>query len=241
MPGMLIWRVSAEWASASPRPRWCARVIAGNIAFFSATRVAIRNGGVYSQVSYFRNGKIASNLIPYGKPNLIVGIDALEAVRGLDPKNIHEWEAPQFTTAILNTEKTPTILTLLGRDDFDPSDSGGHHRCYTNPEKYFSFNVSHLSEKYFGANFCEHFASGSLISRGCSQAGKLSSGPSSKPRDPPQRKTQRCFSLDASWSLIHPLSARTDIRPLSRFGGSQGQLSLAFPSAHVAPPMPIVT
>ena len=97
-----------------------------------------------------QNGKTASNLIPYGKADLILGIDVLEAVRGIDPKNIQRVGSPNYTTAILNTEKTPTILTLLGRDDFDPVELETTIRCYTKRDKYFGFNLSRLSEKYFG-------------------------------------------------------------------------------------------
>ncbi len=121
------------------------------VLFCDKKGLAIRNGGIYSQILYFRNGKIASNVIPYGKADLILGIDVLEAVRGIDPDNIQRVGSPSHTTAVLNTEKTPTILTLLGKDDFDPADLEATIQCYTRNDKYFGFNLSHLSEKYFGS------------------------------------------------------------------------------------------
>jgi len=120
------------------------------VLFCDKKGLAIRNGGVYSQVSYFKNGKIASNLIPYGKADLILGIDVLEAVRGINPGSNQRVGSPSCTTAILNTEKTPTILTLLGKEDFDPTDLETTIQCYTKRDKYFGFNLSRLSEKYFG-------------------------------------------------------------------------------------------
>jgi len=121
------------------------------VLFCDKKGLAIRNGGVYSQISYFQNGKVASNIIPYGKANLILGIDVLEAIRGIDPENIQRIGSPGYTTAVLNTEKTPTILTLLGKDDFDPAELEITLQCYTNRERYFGHNFSRLSEKYFGS------------------------------------------------------------------------------------------
>lgn len=113
--------------------------------------LAIRNGGIHSQILYLRDGKPSSNLIPYGKADLILGIDILEAVRGMDPAGTQRIGSPTHTTAVLNTEKTPTILTLLGRDDFDPGDLETTLQCYTRREGHLAFNASHLSEKYFGS------------------------------------------------------------------------------------------
>lgn len=121
-----------------------------HVLFCDKKGLAIRNGGVYSQILYLRNGKIASNQIPYGKANLILGIDVLEAVRGLDPGNNQRIGSPSHTAVVLNTEKTPTILTLLGKDDFDPADLEVSIQCYTQRDRYFGFNLSRLSEKYFG-------------------------------------------------------------------------------------------
>ena len=42
--------------------------------------------------------------------------------RALDPAIQQRIGRPDKTAAIVNTEKTPTILTLLGQDDFNPRD-----------------------------------------------------------------------------------------------------------------------
>src|SRR5207247_4096774 len=103
----------------------------------------------YSHLVFQSNGRFSSNIIPYGKADLILGVDILEAVRAIDPA-IHQRIGSSKTSVILNTEKTPTILTLLGRDDFDPAQLETVIRRYTNPAGYFSANLSHTSEKFFG-------------------------------------------------------------------------------------------
>lgn len=121
------------------------------VLFCDKKGLAIRNGGVHSQITYLREGHFSSNIIPYGKADLILGIDILEAVRGIDPHNTQRVANPSTTSAILNTEKTPTIPTLLGKDDFDPAELETVMQCYTRRDSYFGFNLSHLSEKYFGS------------------------------------------------------------------------------------------
>lgn len=121
------------------------------VLFCDKKGLAIRNGGVYSQISFYRNGAIASNVIPFGKADLILGVDILEAARGMDPRGNQRVASPERTAAVINTEKTPTILTLLGREDFDPAELEETIRCYTRREDYFGHNLSRLSEKYFGS------------------------------------------------------------------------------------------
>jgi len=58
--------------------------------------------------------------IPYGKANLLLGVDILEAARAIDPREQFRIASPQHTAAVLNLHKQPTVLTLLGRSDFDP-------------------------------------------------------------------------------------------------------------------------
>jgi indolepyruvate ferredoxin oxidoreductase len=121
------------------------------IIFCDKNGLAIRNGGVYSYITYLKEGKNhTSALIPYGKADLILGIDPLEAARGLDPKINQRVGSPHRTGAILNTHKTPTIYTLLGKADFCVSTVEQTVQQYTHPDRYFSFNISEISEKYFG-------------------------------------------------------------------------------------------
>ena len=88
------------------------------VVFSDKNGLAIRNGGVYSHITFLQPGcNHVSPIIPYGKADLMLGIDILEAARGLDPKGNLRVGGPR-TRAIVNRQKTPTIHTLLGTDDF---------------------------------------------------------------------------------------------------------------------------
>jgi len=122
-----------------------------NVMFAEKNGLAIRNGGVYSLVTFLKPGQNHSSQISsYGKADALLGIDILEATRSLDPKGHTRIASPDYTTAVINTEKTPTIMTLLGREDFDVSSLEKIIRRYTKPSTYFSFNVSQFAEKIFG-------------------------------------------------------------------------------------------
>ena len=153
-----------------------------HVQFLDKKGLAIRNGGVYSQIVFSRmqgdeaaaplphsrgesrsesradsagaqrpglagNGGFTTATIPYGKADLLLGVDLLEATRAIDPKHPYRVASPDMTCAVVNTAKTPTILTLMGRDDFDPSDLEQTLRTYTRDECYFGFNVGDLCER----------------------------------------------------------------------------------------------
>jgi indolepyruvate ferredoxin oxidoreductase len=121
-----------------------------DILFSDKNGLAIRNGGVYSHITFLQPGQNHSSpIIPYGKADLMLGIDILEATRGLDPKgNLRVGGAR--TRAIINRQKTPTIHTLLGTDDFCVETLESTLRKYTDATRYFSADVSQLSERMFG-------------------------------------------------------------------------------------------
>jgi indolepyruvate ferredoxin oxidoreductase len=120
------------------------------VVFSDKNGLAIRNGGVYSHITFLQPGcNHTSPIIPYGKADLMLGIDILEAVRGLDPKgNLRV--GGRRTRAIVNRQKTPTVHTLLGTDDFCIETLEATLRRYTDATRYFSADVSHLSERVFG-------------------------------------------------------------------------------------------
>jgi indolepyruvate ferredoxin oxidoreductase len=120
------------------------------VVFSDKNGLAIRNGGVYSHITFLKPGcNHVSPIIPYGKADLMLGIDILEAARGLDPKGNLRVGGPR-TRAIVNRQKTPTIHTLLGTDDFCVETLEAALRRYTDREAYFSADVSQLSERIFG-------------------------------------------------------------------------------------------
>jgi indolepyruvate ferredoxin oxidoreductase len=81
---------------------------------------------------------------------LLLGIDPLEAVRSLSPKGNLRVGSPQHTVAVVNAYKTPTILTLLGKDDFNIAELEDTLRRYTKADEYFGLNVAGISEYFFG-------------------------------------------------------------------------------------------
>jgi indolepyruvate ferredoxin oxidoreductase len=121
-----------------------------SVVFSDKNGLAIRNGGVYSHITLLKPGcNHVSPIIPYGKADLMLGIDILEAARGLDPAgNLRV--GGRMTRAIINRQKTPTINTLLGTDDFCVETLEETLRKNTDAGGYFSADVSQLSERVFG-------------------------------------------------------------------------------------------
>ena len=120
------------------------------VVFSDRNGLAIRNGGVYSHITFLQPGKNHSSpIIPYGNADLMLGIDILEAARGIDPKGNLRVAGPK-TRAIINRQKTPTINTLLGTDDFCVETLEEALRKNTDTTAYFSADVSQLSERVFG-------------------------------------------------------------------------------------------
>ncbi len=140
-----------------------------HVQFLDKKGLAIRNGGVFSQLVYTRMDPSAragaveqrpgasgcgpsvalctTPVIPYGKADLILGVDLLEATRSIDPRHPHRVASPDRTAAVVNTAKTPTILTLMGRENFSVDSLEGALRRYTHRGHYFGFNVGDLCER----------------------------------------------------------------------------------------------
>jgi len=121
-----------------------------HVLFCDKKGLAIRNGGVFSQITFAKDARHVSNIIPYGKADLLLGIDPLEATRSLSPNSNLRVGSPDHTVAVVNAYKTPTILTLLGKDDFNVADLEDMLRRYTKSNEYFGLNVAGISEYFFG-------------------------------------------------------------------------------------------
>ncbi|MEX0886680.1 MAG: DUF6537 domain-containing protein [Phycisphaeraceae bacterium] len=142
------------------------------VQFLDKKGLAIRNGGVFSQLVYsrgqgadgslqsaesnghgrspkseIRNSKFTTPLIPYGKADLLLGVDILEAVRAIDPQHPYRVASAGHTTAVVNTAKTPTILSLMGREDFTVDELERSLREHTVAGNYTAFNVGDLCER----------------------------------------------------------------------------------------------
>ena len=120
-----------------------------DVTFCDRKGLAIRNGGVYTHIAYTQPGVHASPMIPYGKADLLLGLDILEAVRGITPRSLFRVASPDRTAAVVNTAKTETITTLIGKDDFDPDTLEETLQAHTKPEAYFGIDLFTVSEQLF--------------------------------------------------------------------------------------------
>ncbi|CAB4244087.1 Indolepyruvate ferredoxin oxidoreductase [Methylacidimicrobium sp. AP8] len=121
------------------------------VLFCDRNGLAIRNGAVYSHLVYQRQGAPPTTAIPlYGDVDVVLGLDPLETARALDGSGRLRIGSPDRTGVILNTAKTPTVLTLLGRDDFCVRELEEKIRQATDPHRFFRCEVSALAEQVFG-------------------------------------------------------------------------------------------
>ena len=121
-----------------------------DVTFCDRKGLAIRNGGVYTHIVYTQPGIHASPMIPYGKADLLLGLDILEAVRGITPRSLFRVASPDRTAAVVNTAKTETITTLIGKDDFDPDTLEKTLQTHTKSDAYFGIDLFTISEQLFG-------------------------------------------------------------------------------------------
>ena len=121
-----------------------------DVTFCDRKGLAIRNGGVYTHIAYTQPSVHASPMIPYGKADLLLGLDILEAVRGITPRSLFRVASPDRTAAVVNTAKTETITTLIGKDDFDPDTLEETLQTHTKSDAYFGIDLFIVSEQLFG-------------------------------------------------------------------------------------------
>ena len=121
-----------------------------DVTFCDRKGLAIRNGGVYTHIAYTQPDVHASPMIPHGKADLLLGLDILEAVRGITAQSLFRVASPGRTAAVVNTAKTETISTLIGKDDFDPETLEGELQTFTDANTYFGIDLFAVSEQLFG-------------------------------------------------------------------------------------------
>ncbi|MGB7160224.1 MAG: DUF6537 domain-containing protein, partial [Tepidisphaeraceae bacterium] len=165
------------------------------VVFQDKKGLAIRNGGVYGQITFIKDqveggGSNFSGLgvspersaggaserklgqdaqateeaissdgvvypttgnIPYGKADLLLGIDILEATRATDPREQFRVASKGQTAAVLNMHKQPTVYALLGRDDFEPEELREEIYNHCRPDVSFAKNLSEICEQRLGS------------------------------------------------------------------------------------------
>ncbi len=121
-----------------------------NVLFLDKKGLAIRNGGVVSQVAYNISNQPITAIMTHGKADLLLGVDILEAARTLDPKSRYRVVDPEKTAAVINTDKIATISGLMGWDDYDPGRLVEFIRAHTREDYFLARNISRICEKYLG-------------------------------------------------------------------------------------------
>jgi indolepyruvate ferredoxin oxidoreductase len=91
------------------------------VSFLDKKGLAIRNGGVYGHVIISTDGMLRSPVIPYGKADLLVGLDLLETARAVDGNANLRVAHPVRTHGVINNHRSETVLSLMGKDNLDPA------------------------------------------------------------------------------------------------------------------------
>ena len=121
------------------------------VLFTDKKGLAIRNGGTVSQVIYDIAGQPLSGQIPFGKADLLIGVDVLEAARAMHPAGRTRVASADRTAAVINTSKVQTIAGLAGKEDFDPAELTELIRHYTRNDDFLARDISRICEKYLGS------------------------------------------------------------------------------------------
>ena len=117
------------------------------VLFADKKGMAIRNGGVYSQIVFAPAETPVSQIIPYGQADLLLGIDILEAGRAIQPELPFRVCSPERTVAVLNTDLAPTTGMLLGKEDFQADELLKDIADRSRPDGFLAINVTKLCER----------------------------------------------------------------------------------------------
>lgn len=120
------------------------------VLFLDKKGLAIRNGSVFAQVILSKEGGTLAPVIPYGKTDLLLGLDLLEASRCIDPQGTQRIAHPQRTSAIVNSALQPTVRVLMGQDQPSPEEWEKMLAKKIRTGRYWSADVSAVSERFFG-------------------------------------------------------------------------------------------
>jgi len=89
--------------------------------------------------------------IPYGRADLLLGVDILEAARAIDPREGFRVASKTRTSAVLNLHKQPTVYTLLDKHDFDPVVLRDEIFSNCIEEHCYAKNLSEICEQRLGS------------------------------------------------------------------------------------------
>jgi indolepyruvate ferredoxin oxidoreductase len=112
--------------------------------------LAIRNGGVYSRMVFSKDGARRSPLVPYGKADLMLALDLLEAARGVDPHANLCVAHPARTVALINSAPTYPVAALIGKEAFDANGLLATLRRYTRSDAFWAHDLFGVAERLLG-------------------------------------------------------------------------------------------
>jgi indolepyruvate ferredoxin oxidoreductase len=126
------------------------------VVFADKKGLAIRNGGVYSHITFVKDdGRPdvypSTGQIPYGRADLLLAIDVLEGARAIDPRENFRIAQPDRTAAVVNLHKQSTIYTLLGKQDFEPEQLKDEIFTHCREDLSYAKNLSRLCEERLGS------------------------------------------------------------------------------------------
>src|SRR3954471_754798 len=144
------------------------------VVFADKKGLAIRNGGVYSQITFVNDssgtgyqpvsaekkhpGLVAhattyptTGNIPYGRADLLLAIDVLEGARAIDPREQFRVASKERTCSVVNLHKQPTVFSLLGKNDFDPEKLKDEIFVHSREEHSYAKNISKICEERLGS------------------------------------------------------------------------------------------
>jgi indolepyruvate ferredoxin oxidoreductase len=122
-----------------------------HVLFADKKGLAIRNGSVFGHVVFSKTERFLAPIVPYGQADLLLGIDLLEATRGVDPKVNLRVASPDRTAAVVNTHRQPTVRALMGLDDYRWDGLEDILKRRTRKDAYLGLNFAAVSEQYFGS------------------------------------------------------------------------------------------
>lgn len=89
--------------------------------------------------------------IPFGRADLLLGVDVLEAARAVDAREPFRVASPDRTAAVLNMYKQATISLLLGKNDFDPDEMRQRIYGVCREDLSVAMDISSLCERRLGS------------------------------------------------------------------------------------------
>ena len=105
--------------------------------------LAQRGGGVFCDMVMHDGRRIRSPLIPDGRADLVLGLEAIEGLRALSKAS------PEHTVAVINTSVRPTTTVLMGHAS-PPDDIVGMARERTRPDGLLALDFATACEEHLG-------------------------------------------------------------------------------------------